>query len=342
MEIEGLRVQYSNCAGKAKRLQETMVEQLTKLLDGQNIALGVPMESRVKAWSSIEEKVKRKALNVEDLESLDDLIGVRLILLFRRDVAPVEELIGRTFEVLSSEDTAERLGDGQFGYQSKHFILRLPKAWLAIPSMADLGDLKVEVQVRTLAQHIWAAASHKLQYKHESSVPPPLRRTINRVSALLETVDLEFDRVLDERQDYRDVGISAAKGTEPLNVDLLGATLAQYFPAENRDVDEDYEDLIVDLKLLSIGTVKELKDVLERRLEAAMEEERITLARRIKNKDPIGTSIERLNRGVFFTHVGLARAALRAEFGKRADEAFDARRQKAPISKRLASARRKS
>jgi ppGpp synthetase/RelA/SpoT-type nucleotidyltranferase len=32
-----------------------------------------------------------------------------------------------------------------------------------------LGGLRAEVQVRTTAQHIWAAASHKLQYKHEES-----------------------------------------------------------------------------------------------------------------------------------------------------------------------------
>jgi ppGpp synthetase/RelA/SpoT-type nucleotidyltranferase len=59
-----------------------------------------------------------------------------------------------------------------------------------------------ELQLRTLAQHIWAVASHKLQYKREASVPVPIRRSINRVSALLEMVDLEFDRVLLEREQY--------------------------------------------------------------------------------------------------------------------------------------------
>lgn len=59
-----------------------------------------------------------------------------------------------------------------------------------------MSGLKAEVQVRTVTQHVWAAASHVLQYKQEASVPLPVRRSIYRVSALLETVDLEFERVL--------------------------------------------------------------------------------------------------------------------------------------------------
>ena len=107
-------------------------------------------------------KIERKSLEVKDIKSLPDLIGIRSILLFRTDLERVEKLILETFNVLSSEDTAKRLGEAQFGYQSQHYVLRLPEPWLAIPSMADLGELQVDIQVRTLAQHIWAAASHKL------------------------------------------------------------------------------------------------------------------------------------------------------------------------------------
>ena len=328
MKPEALRIQYSDNVGRASRLREAMVEQLTKLLDRGQISLGVPMESRVKAWSSIEEKIERKSLNIDDIKALTDLVGVRVILLFRADLAAVETLIAQTFDLLSSEDTAKRLGESQFGYQSQHYVLKFPSSWLAIPSMADLGDLQVEVQVRTLAQHIWAAASHKLQYKHEASVPPPLKRTINRVSALLETVDLEFDRVLAERKDYRETGIAAATGSEPLNVDLLGAVLAEVFPAANRIEDEDYEDLLRDLKHLSISTVDELKRLLNKHYEKAIEDERDHVARCQADSDYIGTTKERIESGVFYAHVGLARAALRAQFGERAEEVFRARAAK--------------
>ena len=92
---------------------------------------------------------------------------------FLTDLDKIDELIRSTFEVMSPEDTADRLGEAQFGYQSLHYTIKVPLIWLEIPTMADFGDIQAEVQVRTLAQHIWAAASHKLQYKNEASVPPP-------------------------------------------------------------------------------------------------------------------------------------------------------------------------
>ncbi len=320
MTTESIRIQYNDCSGRADRLKTTMVEQLIKLLDDYQITLGVPIESRVKDWDSISGKLERKSLSLTNVEDLDDLIGIRLILLFRSDLEPVEKLIQSTFKVISSEDTAKRLGEAQFGYQSQHYVVQLPKSWLKVPNMADLGDFQIEIQVRTLAQHIWAAASHKLQYKHEKSVPPPIRRTINRVAALLETVDLEFDRVLEERQNYLDVGIQEAKDSEPLNVDLLASLINDVFPPMNRTDNENYAELLTNISNLNIRTVSELEPILKRHLDAAMEDDRERVQYHADSEEFDGTTKERNDKGVFKTHVGLTRWALRAEVG---DEAMD-------------------
>ena len=315
MDIEELRLQYMNISGRGSRLRKTVAEQLSRLLDDADVTLGVPMESRVKAWSSIEEKIKRKSLSIDHITDLPDLVGIRTILLFRTDLETMDKLIHDTFDVLSSEDTAKRLGDAQFGYQSQHYGIALPKSWLTVPSMADLGDLQIEFQVRTLAQHIWAAASHKLQYKQESSVPPPLRRTINRVSALLETVDIEFDRVLSERKNYREKTIPKTSGSEVLNVELVTSILSNLLPPENRSDDEPYESLLDDLMELSVRTVDELNSVLNDHLETALKSDQDHVEDSIEDEDFIGTDIERLERGVYFNHVGLTREALRKHFG---------------------------
>ena len=78
----------------------------------------------------------------------------------------------------------------------------MPDDWLNVPTFREFKGLRAELQIRTLAQQLWAAASHKLQYKRESSVPYPIRRSIHRVAALLETVDLELERVLSERDPH--------------------------------------------------------------------------------------------------------------------------------------------
>lgn len=185
--------------------------------------------------------------------------------------------------------------------------------------MADFGDIQAEVQVRTLAQHIWAAASHKLQYKNEASVPPPIRRAINRASALLETIDLEFERILEKRREYRDIelpkGIDAAK----LNVDILVSMLRDRFPEANRsDGEENYSELLENLTALSVHTAADFDTILKGKYAATMEEERTQLSIVDPETGYIGSSEERRRAGVYFTHVGLARVALAHHFGDEA------------------------
>ena len=274
------------------------------------------MEIRVKKWTSIENKLERKNLEIESILLLRDLVGVRAILLFLTDLDKIDELIRSTFEVTSSENTADRLGEAQFGYQSLHYTIKVPLIWLEIPTMADFGDIQAEVQVRTLAQHIWAAASHKLQYKNEASVPPPIRRAINRASALLETIDLEFERILEKRREYRDIEIPKGIDAAELNVDILESMLRDRFPEANRsDGEENYSELLENLTALSVHTAADFDTILKGKYAATMEEERTQLSIVDPETGYIGSSEERRRAGVYFTHVGLARVALAHHFG---------------------------
>jgi putative GTP pyrophosphokinase len=322
ISIEHLRLQYQDHVSRANRLREAVVEQVSTLLEKGTVTLGVPIESRVKDWNSIEEKLIRKSLGLSKITDLDDLVGVRVILLFRRDLLPIEELLGKTFDILSKEDTSSRLADAQFGYQSHHFIVAIPASWAKIPTFSDLQGLRTEIQVRTLSQHIWAAASHKLQYKHEDSVPPPLRRTIYRVSALLETVDLEFERVLEERKNYVEKEIPAISQDEKLNVDLLAATLDDILPTSNKDGDDEiYAELLPDLFHFNIDTVGKLRHLLQKHLKK-IEETDANDAKshsRVLDEYP-ERERERISRGIYYTHVGLAREALHCEFGEDVQE----------------------
>lgn len=315
MNNEKLQAKYLSKFERANYLRSAILEQISLLLDKNSITLGVPMESRVKSWASIDDKVTQKKYEISEIESLDDLIGVRVILLFKVDDEKVSEILRTNFNVISSEDTSSRLSDSQFGYQSRHFIVQIPNGWLALPTYSDLGIFKVEIQVRTLAQHIWAAASHKLQYKHEASVPPPLRRTINRVSALLEIVDLEFDRALAERENYRESEVKGKKDTDTLNVDLVRIVLSDVFPEKNSSEDDSFDALLENLFTLGVTTVGPLRELLIEGLAQAMKVEAREVSLRRGKRDYMGTSEDRINSGVFFTHVGLAREALKEKFG---------------------------
>jgi len=180
--------------------------------------------------------------------------------------------------------------------------------------MSDLGDLRVEFQVRTLAQHIWAVVSHKLQYKQEESVPKQLVRSLNRASALLETVDLEFERVLAERKVYIEVDLPKVRDDEPLNVDLIESILKEFFPLQNLNPDgEFYETLLQDFAILSIATVSDLRNLLSTHSRNAMEVEEQLVREPTEAASHIFK--ERLARGVFLSHTGLAHRTLKIRFG---------------------------
>ncbi len=316
MATETLYAQFNSVAGNAERFRHVLVQQFERLLSESDVTLGVPLESRVKTWNSIGEKIERKALQLNRIEDIDDLVGIRLILLFRTDLSRVADLLAKTFDVVTSEDTSSRLAENQFGYQSHHYVLRLPSSWSQVPIFGGLEHLRAEVQVRTLAQHIWAVASHKLQYKHEATVPVPLRRSINRVSALLETVDLEFERLLSDRLSYVHQGLAESAPNSLLNVDLTQAVLDEMLPARNKKPGaEKYAELLRDLTHFEIQSVAQLRELLSTQMTAVMESEEEHFNIAVANDDEEGTSPERLAAGVFFTHVGLTREALCMRFG---------------------------
>lgn len=314
--VDQIKAEFEEKYPLYKKLCSDLTTQLHELISEAEVSTSFPIEYRVKTWKSIYDKCERNNLCPNKLEEIPDIAGLRIILLFKRDLDKTCEIIEKNFEILHKEDTIKRLGAEQFGYGSVHYELTLPESWFSLPTLRNLKGLRAEVQVRTASQHIWAAASHILQYKKESDVPISLRRSINRVAALLETVDFEFERVLNEREEY--IGkIENIDKDEILNTDSLRHVLDKVLPEKNRDEHENYAELLENLKLHKINTTKELEIILTRNMDKMMEKEADYVSRNqdaLENGEEVtGTPEERIMKGVYFTHVGLARTALDSE-----------------------------
>ncbi len=309
-ELEQLQAEYGELFDVAERFRDELAKQLHHLITDAQISLAVPIESRTKSWGSLREKLTQRALSLKKITDLHDLIGIRLVLLFRRDIQRVFDLVEKTFTVTSKEDTASRLTENQFGYMSLHYIIALREGWLSVPSFRGSSGFVAEIQVRTAAQHIWAASSHVLQYKQEASVPLPLRRSIYRISALLETVDLEFERVLNEKDAYS--GALDPHAVEPLNVDSLERVLYESWPKRNKDVHEPeyYSDLLEDLLQVNIKDTKSLQNLIEKHKEEALAYDADVAAKEVARGFELSEELERGLAGYWFTHVGLTRQAL--------------------------------
>lgn len=311
-----LQEEYRDVAPVAEAMAHLVVRELNAILQRADVSLAVPIEHRVKTWDSIEQGFLRAGSDLgafrrfsgATLSELSDLIGVRVIVLFARDIPRVSSAIGETFDILEADDKGKRHGVDQFGYASVHVDVAVPNEWSIVPSIRAFDRFAAEIQIRTLAQHMWAAASHELQYKVEQAVPDEVRRSIHRIASLLETVDTEYERLLVEREQYR-ARIEADRADSRLNTDILRAVLDSRLPRRNKAGYEPYSMLVWELAKLGIVRRHDLEALLDRHLQTALAEDREIVTRRNDRGD------DRKAGDHFFTHTGLLNVMLEKEFG---------------------------
>jgi ppGpp synthetase/RelA/SpoT-type nucleotidyltranferase len=127
VDVSLLEAEYKNITPLAIRFIDELCHQLNQLLDNELIFLSFPIQHRLKSWQSISAKLEKKSVALDEIKDLTDLIGLRIILQFKRDIEKVCRLINANFNVIEQYDTSERLKEDQFGYSSIHFIIELPE-----------------------------------------------------------------------------------------------------------------------------------------------------------------------------------------------------------------------
>ncbi len=100
----------------------------------------------------------------------------------------------------------------------------------------------------------------------------------------------------------------------PLDADVLESVLDGILPSKNKERPEPYAQLIDDLFAFDLRTVADVRALLSRHKAAVLFKDAECVARESKKSKPLGTSKERLERGVYYSHVGLLRTALGLEF----------------------------
>ncbi len=176
--------------------------------------------------------------------------------------------------------------------------------------------LVAEIQVRTLAQHLWAAAAHYLNYKERKDVGKPLQRPLSRISALLELIDEEYDRLLNLKEEYiKNADISDS--VETLNVDLLSKIINEEFPANKGfSLHEGMRSILDDLFLFEVKTVKDFRELLNKQKAKVLEHQEIGF-KLLKQAEP-----QAMRRSMSFAIEGIIRKMLNNQFGKEDGMAF--------------------
>ncbi len=315
-----LKDEYDSAVPTCEKLAKALKDQLDALVLNENLKLATEPESRIKSIDSVEEKLKRKGRKINSLVDIQDIVGLRYVFLFSEDAELFSKRLSELLVVLEHQDARDRLPVSHFGYRSDHFVVRIPTTWNELPAYEGLGDQTAEIQVRTMAQHLWAVASHVLQYKSEESIPPLLRRSLSRVAALLELADSELSRVRAEKASYEESIPSAAENENALSLSETVKIMREVWPKENIDSREDHEELHKEILAYGITTAERLQSILQSERVSAMNDEKRTLKEFQKDIIEAGDDLEdvefmpdidRVRRGVYFTHAGLTRMAIR-------------------------------
>lgn len=184
------------------------------------------LESRTKTLESFGQKITRKGEQYENpLVDITDLVGLRVIVYFPKDVEAVGALVEREFDVdwANSFRQSTSHEPDRFGYRSDHYVIRIGDRG-QYPEYAKFAKHRVEIQVRTVMQHAWAAVDHKMRYK-ESDLPTSLQRRLFRLSALLEVADDQFaDLQVEHGKVSNAYRRSLAKGEYDVELDALSLT----------------------------------------------------------------------------------------------------------------------
>ena len=150
--------------------------------------------ARPKALRSFLRKAVRDSLD-DPLHQIRDRAGVRVIVIFKRDVAEVERVVAELFDFdpIDRKDKSQELDPDQLGYLGIHYFARGRAEDLGAEN-ADLLGFEFEIQIHTAAESAWAAASHRITYKPVGSSPSDsVKRRVNRLVALVELFDQEVE-----------------------------------------------------------------------------------------------------------------------------------------------------
>lgn len=145
------------------------------------------IKSRVKSPESIVRKLKRNGyeVTIENMvKHLNDIAGIRIICSFTSDIYMIAEMISNQSDITVIQIKDYIANPKENGYKSYHLVVSVP-----IYLSDGPVDVKVEIQIRTIAMDFWASLEHKIYYKFEGNAPLHIRNDLKQCADIVEVLD---------------------------------------------------------------------------------------------------------------------------------------------------------
>ncbi|MBN1464210.1 tetratricopeptide repeat protein [candidate division KSB1 bacterium] len=189
------RPQYEMAQAKISR-------QIRKLLNDEG--LNATFKIRVKTFDSYFNKVLKQFNESRDPIVIRDLIGIRIITSFIGDLDLIKRILVDNFNVLEIEEKGENREAYEFGYDSIHLLICLPKG--IVKEEIPYAEPCCEIQLRTKLQDAWAEVEHELIYKADDSLlNKALKRKLASLNASLTLSDIIFQEIRDYQRERQEL-----------------------------------------------------------------------------------------------------------------------------------------
>ena len=148
---------------------------------------------RIKKPVSIAKKLASKGCPVtcaSILNNLDDVAGIRVICPFIDDIYMVAEKLISQDDITLIEAKDYISHPKPNGYRSLHVIVEIPVFF------ADhTRNMRVEVQIRTIAMDFWASLDHQLRYKKDIPNVDMISARLKKCADVISATDLEMQSI---------------------------------------------------------------------------------------------------------------------------------------------------
>ena len=195
--------------GTAERLQQVLmmyscaIREVKTKLEVLNDELSIknsrnPIEfitSRVKQPFSIVEKLRRKGFDISlksVMDNLNDVAGIRVICSFVDDIYSVSRMLTKQDDVKLIEVKDYIKNPKPNGYRSLHLIIEIPVFF-----SDSKTNLRVEVQIRTIAMDFWASLEHDLKYKKEMPDMDEIQQQLKECADTIADTDKRMMEIRD-------------------------------------------------------------------------------------------------------------------------------------------------
>lgn len=202
---------------------------------------------RVKKVSSIIEKLERRGMNIDEVEDLEDIAGIRIMCQLVEDIDTVVAMIhfrnGKDLKIVEERNYIINMKES--GYRSYHMII----SYNVFTSSGE-KEVLAEIQIRTLAMNFWATIEHSINYKFGDAVPKNISMRLKSAADAAYKLDKEMSEIKDEIIDSQKLFMNMSALTEEVlgkihklytnnNYDISGLLKKDfYFAQKSGRIDE--------------------------------------------------------------------------------------------------------